>query len=190
MANRERRKGVGGELEVAAIFRTVGFDCDRVPNSGGLKIKGDLLGDVPAHLEVKRQEVARPWAWWEQAAGEAPAGAMPVVAFRRSRSPWLAIVDLEQLAQLMAAAGTAGRAADRDTFGEQACRRRAAATQDGRRVTRVCVYCGYPAHASGIACRCHADLVRLDPHYGRPPTPPPTPPPPPPRRAREGGRRR
>lgn len=83
------------------VFRARGFDCDRTPNSGGLRLKGDLLGTVPAHLEVKRQEVARPWLWWEQAAAEAPAGVMPIVAFRRSRSPWLAIVELEALAELI-----------------------------------------------------------------------------------------
>lgn len=101
MARAERRKGVAGELEVRDVFRARGFDCDRTPNSGGLRLKGDLLGTVPAHLEVKRQEVARPWAWWEQASAEAPAGVMPIVAFRRSRSPWLAIVELETLARLI-----------------------------------------------------------------------------------------
>jgi hypothetical protein len=107
MSRRERDKGNRGELEVAAVFRARGFDCDRVPNSGGLRLKGDLLGDVPAHLEVKRQETARPWQWFAQAEAEAPAGVAPVVAFRRSRSKWLAIVELEQLADLMAAAGVA-----------------------------------------------------------------------------------
>jgi hypothetical protein len=105
VSNSERRKGAAGEVEVRDIFREVGFDCDRTPNSGALRITGDLYGDVPAHLEVKRQETARPWQWWEQATGDAPAGVMPIVAFRRSRSPWLAIVSLEQLATLMAAAG-------------------------------------------------------------------------------------
>jgi len=107
MSRRERAKGIAGEREVAAIFRDRGFDCDRVPNSGGLRLKGDLLGDVPAHLEVKRQETARPWLWYEQARSEAPPGVVPVVAFRRSRSPWLAIVDLEHLADLMAGAAIA-----------------------------------------------------------------------------------
>lgn len=107
MSNSERRKGTSGELEVRDVFRAAGFDLDRTPNSGGLRILGDLYGDVPAHVEVKRQEVARPWAWWEQASSEAQAGAMPVVAFRRNRSPWLAIVSLEQLAALMASAALA-----------------------------------------------------------------------------------
>lgn len=102
MANGERRKGVEGEREVAEVFRAVGFDCDRTPNSGALRIRGDLHGTVPAHVESKRQETARPWAWWAQATADAEAGDMVVVAFRRSRSPWLALVDLRELARLLA----------------------------------------------------------------------------------------
>lgn len=111
MGKAERRKGATGELEVAAVFREVGFDCDRTPNSGGLRIRGDLYGNVPAHVEVKRQEVARPWAWYEQARAEAPDDSLPIVAFRRSRSPWLAIVPLEALAAIMAAATVATQTA-------------------------------------------------------------------------------
>jgi len=98
----EREKGARGEREVAAILRAHGFECERTPNSGGLQVKGDLAGSFPAHVEVKFQETARPWAYWEQASNEAPIGLMPVVAFRRKRSPWLAIVKLEDLAELMA----------------------------------------------------------------------------------------
>jgi len=43
----ERNKGKGGELEVARIFKADGFDCDRTPNSGGLRIAGDLHGELP-----------------------------------------------------------------------------------------------------------------------------------------------
>ena len=102
MSRAERQKGVRAEREVAAIFRAHGFDCERTPNSGGLRVKGDLTGDVPAHVEVKWQEVARPWLWFEQARSEAPDGVLPVVAFRRSRSPWLAIVPLDMLADMLA----------------------------------------------------------------------------------------
>ena len=104
MSAAQRDKGARGEREVADIWRAAGFDCNRVPNSGGLRIKGDLYGSTPAHVEVKRHETARPWAWWEQASGETPQGQRTVVAFRRSRSPWLALVDLTQLAELLAIA--------------------------------------------------------------------------------------
>lgn len=112
MGKSERRKGVRGELEVRDVFRSAGLPCERTPNSGGLMLKGDLLGDVPAHIEVKLQETCRPWLWWEQARADAPSGVMPVVAFRRSRSPWLAIVQLDQLAALLAQKGLAGEAED------------------------------------------------------------------------------
>lgn len=103
MSRAERAKGARGEREVAAIFRAAGFDCDRTPNSGGLRILGDLYGgEMPFHVEVKRQEVARPWMWWEQARSEAPANTLPIVAFRRNLTPWLAMTNLELLARLLA----------------------------------------------------------------------------------------
>lgn len=104
MSNSERRKGALGEREVAAIFRAAGFDCDRTPNSGGLKIRGDLTGTVPAHVEVKRQEVLRIPLWIAQARDEAPAGVTPVVAFRQNGAEWYGALPLDHLAALMAAA--------------------------------------------------------------------------------------
>jgi Holliday junction resolvase len=108
MSRRERDKGTRGELEVRDVFRAFGFDCDRTPNSGGLRIPGDLIGTVPVHVEVKRQERLQLWQWIEQAEQEA-AGAVAVVAFRRSRSRWRADLDLERFAELLAASD--GRAA-------------------------------------------------------------------------------
>lgn len=102
MSRAERDKGGRGEREVAAIFRAAGFDCDRTPNSGGLRLRGDLQGNVPAHLEVKRQEVLRIPLWLKQAEADAPAGAMPVVAFRQSHGAWYAALPLIELAELMA----------------------------------------------------------------------------------------
>jgi Holliday junction resolvase len=102
MSNRERVKGANGEREVAAIFRAAGFDCERTPNSGGLRVKGDLAGTVPAHVEVKRQEVLRLPLWIAQAEADAPAGVTPVVAFRQSRGQWYAALPLADLAAFMA----------------------------------------------------------------------------------------
>ncbi len=93
MSRTERDKGVRGELEVRDICRAHGFDCDRVPNSGGLRIKGDLYGGLPLHVEVKRQEVWRLPVGIAQA--EADANDHPwLLAFRRSRSPWYAALPL------------------------------------------------------------------------------------------------
>lgn len=98
MSGRERRKGLDGEREVAAIWQAAGFEVR------GLEGTGDhlLLGHgLVVHQESKRQEVARPWAWWAQASAETPAGAVTVVSFRRSRSPWLSLVETRTLASLL-----------------------------------------------------------------------------------------
>jgi Holliday junction resolvase len=95
-----RDKGARGELEVAAIFRAAGFDCDRVPNSGGLRLKGDLYGDVPVHVEVKRQERIRMVEWVRQAADEC-GDATPVVIYRPSRMAWHATLPLADLLVLL-----------------------------------------------------------------------------------------
>lgn len=102
MSKSERRKGTGGELEVARIFQAAGFDCDRTPNSGGLRLRGDLHGDLPVHVEVKRQETARPWAWAKQARDDSPAGATWLVAMRRSHDEWLALLPLVRVVKLLA----------------------------------------------------------------------------------------
>lgn len=99
MSRSERDKGVRGEREVLDCFERHGIEIR------GLEATGDHLafaGGRAIHVETKRQETARPWAWWDQASSEAPKGTTPVVAFRRSRSPWLAIVDLEWLVAMLA----------------------------------------------------------------------------------------
>lgn len=102
MSRTERSKGKAGELEVARIFKARGFDCDRTPNSGGLRIAGDLHGDLPVHVEVKRQETARPWLWAQQARSEAAGGSKWLVAMRRSRDEWLAMLPLVHVVKLLA----------------------------------------------------------------------------------------
>lgn len=102
MSRSEREKGRKGEAEVAAVFRAAGFVVRGLEGGGDHLIAGVPESGLVLHSEVKRQETARPWAWWEQASSEAPPGSVPLVAFRRNRSPWLAIVDLEQLARLLA----------------------------------------------------------------------------------------
>jgi Holliday junction resolvase len=101
MSGSERRKGAGGELEVARIFQAAGFDCDRTPNSGGLRIRGDLHGVLPIHVEVKRQETARPWLWAQQSRTDAGAGARWLVAMRRSRDEWLTLLPLVDVVRLL-----------------------------------------------------------------------------------------
>lgn len=105
MSRSQRDKGLRGELEVAELYRAAGLQVRGLESAGDHLVVCAPASGVVIHSEVKRQETARPWAWWEQASAEAPAGTVPVVAFRRNRSRWLAIVDLEQLAALVGQLG-------------------------------------------------------------------------------------
>lgn len=101
MSNRERAKGRAGEAEVRALLAEAGLHAEAL---GGRADQADALIVAarlePVFLEVKRQETARPWQWWQQAAANAR-GSAPAVAFRRSRSPWLVMLDLEHFARLL-----------------------------------------------------------------------------------------
>ena len=119
MSGSERRKGAAGELEVARVFKAFGFDCDRTPNSGGLRFKGDLQGELPLHVEVKRQEVARPWLWAKQARADSGAGARWLVAMRRSHDEWLAMLPLVHVLRLLELEQAATAAVNGDTVGER-----------------------------------------------------------------------
>lgn len=107
MSRRERDKGRRGEAEVAAIYREHGLTVRGLEAGGDHLVASAGAGRIRIHSEVKRQETARPWSWFEQASSEASPGCIPVVAFRRNRSPWLAIVELEELVTLVVAAARA-----------------------------------------------------------------------------------
>jgi Holliday junction resolvase len=100
VSNSERRKGAEGEREVAAILRAYGLTAERVPNSGGLTMKGDLTGVLGYHFEVKRQETLRLPLWMRQAEAEAGLD-VPVVAYRQSHGRWYAALPLGALAELI-----------------------------------------------------------------------------------------
>lgn len=116
MSRSERAKGLRGEQEVARAYREHGFAVRGLEGLGDHAIVIDAAIGVRLHSEVKRQETARPWAWFEQAKTEAPPGSIPVVHFRRSRSPWLVLLELDDLLELLA--GHAGAVHNRSRAAE------------------------------------------------------------------------
>jgi hypothetical protein len=100
----ERRKGQRGEREVARRWEEAGYTTRGLEGGGDHLIVRDPESGLRLHSEVKRQETARPWAWWAQCEAEAPAGSMPVVHFRRNASPWLVMRRLDDLIALLAGA--------------------------------------------------------------------------------------
>ena len=105
-----RQKGSRGELEVAKIFGAHGFtNVRRTPNSGGLSIKGDLIGLDGYSVEVKRCERLAIPAWLRQAHRDAPASNTPLLVFRTSATlksdplgRWHVCLPLEDFASLLA----------------------------------------------------------------------------------------
>ena len=113
MANRERRKGLEGEREVAAIWRKSGFHVLNLEGQGdhavllpkivgGTGSREDPYRTQPhIHCEVKRQNRLRT-EWCYQAEREALASAVPVVSWRPDGGRWWAMIPLEDLARLLA----------------------------------------------------------------------------------------
>jgi len=96
---RSRAKGLAAEHEVAQLYRAHGFTVR------GLEGLGDHLAighGLTIFSEVKRQERCQIWEWLGQAWREAPPGTLPVLAFRRNRSPWVAALPLDVLLELLA----------------------------------------------------------------------------------------
>lgn len=98
MARSERAKGAAGEREVAAICRAAGLDVQQLQRNRGDTT--DLLVAGKLAVDVKRQERLQVPIWIRQAAAEAPAGTVPVVAFRQNRGEWFAALPLAALVEL------------------------------------------------------------------------------------------
>lgn len=108
MAKASRDKGARGEREVALFYRAAGIGARRVPNSGGLDTKGDVLLDVPGvHVEAKIGATIALWQGLAQARAEAPTGSIPALHFRRSSrkhsSGWYVAIPLPDFIDLLKA---------------------------------------------------------------------------------------
>ena len=91
-----QRKGRAGEIELAHILQAHGYNVEpgRAQNYG---TEPDLTGLPGVHIECKRAEQLRLYDWMAQAERDAVrfGDGLPAVFFRRSRSPWLVVMTLE-----------------------------------------------------------------------------------------------
>lgn len=97
-----RNKGKRGELELAHYLTDHGFPAIRGQQHKGGAGSPDVICDtLPGiHLECKRVEKVALHDWLAQAKSDA-GDKKPVVAHRRSRSEWVAILPLEDLLKLI-----------------------------------------------------------------------------------------
>lgn len=97
-----RTKGKRGELEFAQMLRDHGLEARRGQQFHGGGDSPDVVcGLHDVHFEVKRVEAGNPYFWMEQAIRDAKPGSIPVVAHRKSKQEWLAILPMEDMLRLL-----------------------------------------------------------------------------------------
>ncbi len=102
MGAKSKRKGKTGELEAAReLARLFGCQARRGQQFSGSPDSPDVVCDIPGlHWEIKRAERLSLYAALEQAIEDA-GEETPVVLHRASRQPWVAIVRLDDLPEVV-----------------------------------------------------------------------------------------
>lgn len=95
-----RKKGKKGELELANILKTYGFDCRRGQQYCGANGDADVVGLPGIHIECKRVETLNVSQAMRQAQKDAKDEEMPVVMHRKNRERWLVTMTLEDWMEL------------------------------------------------------------------------------------------
>lgn len=98
-----RAKGKVGELELAAFLRENGFeDAKRGVQYRGGGDSPDVVGIAGFHVECKRVEAGNLYSWLDQASADsAGTGRVPLVAHRRNRRQWVAILPLDEFLKII-----------------------------------------------------------------------------------------
>ena len=103
-----RRKGAAGERELAKTLRELGVEARRGQQFSGGAESPDVVAALRGiHIECKRVEALQLYPSLEQAKGDAGEGAIPVVAHRKNKREWVAILRLVDLVALLKEAGRA-----------------------------------------------------------------------------------
>lgn len=99
-------KGKIGEREFAEVLRDAGFiDARRGQQFSGSPDSPDVVcAALPGvHFEVKRTQAGNPYVWLAQAIADAGDLKTPVVAHRRNRKDWIAVMRMSDLLPLLMA---------------------------------------------------------------------------------------
>lgn len=90
-----RKKGKGGELELARILREHGYTARRGQQYSGANGDPDVVGIPGIHIECKRVEALNIHGAMGQAIRDARPDEVPVVIHRKNRTEWLVTERLE-----------------------------------------------------------------------------------------------
>lgn len=101
MTINSKRKGKTGELELAHALKALGFtNSRRGQQYQGSPDSPDVIAIPGVHIECKRTETFSLYPALEQAINDA-GEAIPVVIHRRNRKPWVVVVRLDDLLELV-----------------------------------------------------------------------------------------
>jgi Holliday junction resolvase len=96
-----RDKGARREREFAELLREYGFEAHRGRQYHGGPGSPDVVSDVPGvHFEVKGVEKLNLHAALDQAIGDCD-GTIPIVAFKKSRRDWVAILRMSDMLNIL-----------------------------------------------------------------------------------------
>lgn len=105
MAVNSRRKGKEGELELARILRTYGFDTRRGQQFKGGGDSPDVMGLPGVHIECKRvQSLNIEKAMVQSRTDAEGTDDVPVVIHRKDREKWKVTMDLDEFMKMYIAA--------------------------------------------------------------------------------------
>lgn len=96
-----KAKGSQGEREIAKILRDHGFDARRGVQYCGYNGDADVIGLPGYHLEVKRVEKLNIDKAYEQSERDAKPHEVPLVVYRKNRTKWKVVIDLEDFLKLI-----------------------------------------------------------------------------------------
>lgn len=105
MGKRERDRGARGERMLRDLLRARGWPAERGQQRAGGGDSPDVKGGPPGfHFEVKFTERFQALAAYRQALEDASTAQppnRPVVAWKRARGPWMALLSLDDLLDLI-----------------------------------------------------------------------------------------
>ena len=102
MTINSRDKGARGEREFANLLCDQGFNARRGQQFSGSKDSPDVVCTAlsPFHFEVKRVERGNLYDWMAQAERDAGPDKIPVVAHRRNKEEWVAILPMDDFLKI------------------------------------------------------------------------------------------
>lgn len=96
-------KGKNGERDFSAYLRERGLTARRGQQFSGGPDSPDVICEEldQYHFEVKRVEKGNPYVWLRQACEDAGDNKIPIVAHRKNREDWIAVIRMGDLLDLM-----------------------------------------------------------------------------------------